>query len=131
MADIEKDKKTWRSLVFEVVEGATEPPEFLLKKLANAVNLSELMAKTKFQEDVLAVKRLRQDEKAKENYEQKRADFLAEHATEAELQQQLADMLQQEKELRSLISKIKHIDFVIAGKQAATRRIGAAFNRIF
>ena len=89
------------------------------------------MAATKFGEDVLAIKNLRQAEKAQATYEEKRAAFISEHAEEKELQQQLQDLLGQEKELRSLINRLQHLDRVIGSKKAVTRRIGAAFDRLF
>ena len=46
-------------------------------------------------------------------------------------EEQLADMLKQEKELRSLINNLQHFDRVIGSKKAITRRIGAAFTRVF
>ena len=131
IAAVEADKKMWRTLANECADGATTPPDFLLKKLAPAVGLSELMAQTKFEEDVLALKNLKQAEAAQERYETKKAEFVAEHAEEKELQEQLADMLKQEKELRGLINQLQHFDRVIGSKKAITRRIGAAFTRLF
>ena len=131
LADIKKDQKIWRALVFEVVDGASEPPEFLLKKLAAAVGLSDLMAQTKFKEDVPAIRKLRQAEATKESYESKRAAFVKEYADEKELQQQLRDMIQQTKDLRSLINKLQNIERVIGQTTASSRRIGAAFSRLF
>ena len=131
LADVERDKKMWRSLVLECADGKTTPPDFLLKRLAPAVGLSELMAETKFQEDVLAVVNLRKAEATRTAYETKKAAFIKEHATEAELQQQLKEMLQQEKELRSLINEIQNYDRVIGKHIGTTRRIGVSFTRVF
>lgn len=131
LEDIAKDRKMWAALVKEVADGKTTPPEFLLKRLAPAVGLSELMAQSKFEEDVLAIGTLRKAEAAKLKYETKKVQFEKQHATEAELQQQLKDMLEETKQLRSLINSVQHIDGVIGKQNAITRRITAAFNRIF
>ncbi len=131
LADVEKDKKMWRSLVMECAEGKTTPPDFLLKRLAPAVGLSELVAETKFQEDVLAIVNLRKSEETKTKYEEKKAAFIKEHADEKTLQDQLAVMLQQTKDLRSLINEVQNIDRVIGKHLGTTRRIGAAFTRVF
>ena len=131
LADVEKDKQMWRALVFEVVGGKTSPPDFVLKRLAPSVGLSALMAETKFQEDVTAILKLHNAQATKIKYEEKKAAFVQEHATEAELQTQLAAMLQETKDLRSLINEVQNYDRVIGKYTGTTRRIGAAFTRLF
>lgn len=131
LADIEKDRKTWRALVFEVVDGASEPPEFLLKKLSYAVGLSEMLAQMKFREDVKAIIRLNQSEKAKTVHEEKLAKLEKQHGTEADLQSQLKEMLQSEQDLRSLINTMQNEKRIVGQKTAASRRIGASFSRLF
>ena len=130
LAGVEQDRKTWTALVYEVVGGAENPPEFLLQRLAPSHGLSESLAVTKFAEDVATVKKLRTAEKQKAVYEERRADFIKQHADEATLQNQLRDMIEDQKKLRSLINKLQNMDRVIGQQNVITRRLGAAFDRI-
>ena len=128
---VEADKKMWRALAHECAGGKDTPPAFLLKRLAPAVGISDLLAVQKFEEDVLALKNLKQAEASKERYELKQAEFIAEHATEKELQEQLQTLVDEQKKVRQLIKEIQHIEFVLGTKKAITRRIGSAFTRLF
>ena len=128
---IEADKKMWRTLATETAAGAAMPPEFLLKKLASAVGLNELVAQQKFSEDVQALKKLKKAEAAQARYETKVAEFVSEHATEQELQQQLKDMLQSVRDLRSLINEIQNYQRVCGQNKAAARGIRLSFTRLF
>ena len=129
--EVLRDRKLWSELVLESVSMQTEPSDAIIHRLAPSVGLSALTARDKFADDVRAVKLLRQAEKTKAAYEEKRANFIAKHAPEKDLQGQLSDMILQQRELRSLINQIQNYDRVIGQKNAITRRIGCAFDRVF
>ena len=129
--EVIRDKKLWSELVLESAAMQTEPSDAIIHRLAPSVGLSALTTRDRFSDDVHAVKLLRQAEKTKAAYEEKRAAFIAKYAPEKDLQEQLSDMILQQRELRSLINQIQNYDRIIGQKNAVTRRIGCAFDRVF
>jgi len=131
LKELASDRKAWRKMAQEVVDGKPKPPSIVLERLANAFELTADQAAAAFDEDCKAIKTMRTARAQLKNYDKKRSQFLKEHADERVLQDQLQSLIDEEKNLRKLIRDIQHIDFVRGTQQAKIRQTGSLFERAF
>ena len=132
LKELANDRKAWRKMAQEVAEGKQQkPPSIVLERLANAFEIAPDQAAAAFDEDCKAIKAMASAKSQLKTYDKKKADFLKQHAAEQVLQEQLASLIEEEKNLRNLIRKIQHVDFVRGTQQAKIRQTGSLFERAF
>jgi hypothetical protein len=128
--EIAQGRKRWEKLVEEVVESGEKPPLAILIRLGFSHQLTESNVAAAFANDCKALKEHRAAIQNLAKSEQKLEDYTTEHGTEVELQRQLQEIKDSERELRSLINKIQHVKFNLGRNTATLKRLESSHPRI-